>query len=418
MVSLFVGSVLVARGFDEPAVTPSTRPTTQPTTRSAEAAARRVRRAELTDEQYKTLADDLRKTYSKPVEHWPKPLLDPGELDHFTDIGPLPPPPFPDNNPFTKEKETLGRQLFFDPRLSGSGQIACASCHDPDLAWADGRTTSFGHDRMQLRRNAPSVLFSAYMKTQFWDGRSGSLEDQVRSPISSHDEMASNPSSVEKRLNTIPEYREQFKQIFGADRITMLDASKAVATFERALAMRAGKSKFDKFATGDADALSDAAVRGLHLFRTEARCINCHYTPAFTDNEFHNVGLTYYGRELEDLGRYVVTDDPQDVGKFRTPTLRNVGRTRPYMHNGVFDLEGLIAVYNNGMPVPRPTKEQETDPLFPKTDPMLQPLHLNLQDRQDLQAFLESLNEPFYRMRPPRLPPEAPKKDDVKEDPK
>src|SRR3954468_6502732 len=146
MTSLLAGSVLIARGLDEPAVKPTTRPTSRPTTLSAEAAARRVRRPELTDEQYKTLAEDLRATYSKPAEQWPKPMLDPGELDHFTDIGKLPPPPFPANNPYTKEKESLGRQLFFDPRLSGSGQIACASCHDPDLAWADGRTTAFGHD--------------------------------------------------------------------------------------------------------------------------------------------------------------------------------------------------------------------------------------------------------------------------------
>jgi cytochrome c peroxidase len=259
---------------------------------------------------------------------------------------------------------------------------------------------------MQLRRNALSIQHSAYMKSLFWDGRSGSLEDQARNPVSALDEMATTPAALEQRLNAIPEYRQQFKEVFGADRITWEHIAKAITTFERALADNAGRSKFDKFIKGDADALSDSAIRGLHLFRTQARCINCHHSPVFSDNEFHNAGLTYYGREREDLGRYVVTDDAADVGKFRTPTLRNVARTGPYMHNGLFELDGLLAAYNNGMFHPRAeTDEQRNDPMFPKTSPLLRPLHLNRQDMADLRAFLESLSEPVYRMKPPRLPP-------------
>lgn len=413
------GAVVTRLWADEPARTgASNAPATVPAaaqldsttaentdSRAALAAARRaVRRQPLSDEQAKAEAAELRKLYAQPSEQWPKPHVDPGVK--FVELGRLSKPEYPANNPFSKDKVELGKQLFFDARLSGSGQIACASCHDPDLAWADGRTTSFGNVRTKLRRNAPSILFSAYATSLFWDGRSGSLEDQFRAPVLAHDEMNAKPDAVAKRLNELPEYKESFKKVFGADEVTLADAAKAVATFERSIAPTTGRSDFDKFLAGDGAALSDSAVRGLHLFRTDARCINCHNGPAFTDNQFHDLGLSYYGRELEDLGRYDATNEAKDVGKFRTPSLRNVGRTRPYMHNGIFELDAVIRMYNAGMATLVRKPDQKDDPLFPTKDPLLQPLHLNDQDQADLKAFLESLNEPQSRMRPPKLPPE------------
>jgi cytochrome c peroxidase len=373
----------------------------QPTTRPARQVAL-VGQAK-SEKEYLAQAESLRIVYSKPSSEWPKPVLDPG-IEH-REIGALPPPKFPVENSYSKEKELLGRELFFDPRLSGSGQFACASCHDPDLAWADGRTVSFGHDRTALKRNAPSILFSAYAKKLFWDGRADSLEDQFLFPVTANDEMNGNPDSIAKRLNDVQEYRKQFKSVFNADQIKLEDAAKAVATFERGLANLAGRSKFDKFMAGQTNALSDGAVRGLHLFRTSARCMNCHNGPTFSDDKFHDLGLSYYGRrQFEDLGRYKITKDPADVGRFRTPTLRDVERTKPYMHLGIFNLEGTVAAYNNGMATLMPTSAQKGDPLFPKKDPLLKRLGLGSLERADLVEFLKSLGEPPLRIRPPALP--------------
>jgi len=144
-------------------------------------------------------------------------------------------------------------------------------------------------------------------------------------------------------------------------------------------------------------------VRGLHLFRTTARCLNCHNGPMLTDGQFHNEGLTYYGRKLEDLGRYAVTKNPEDVGKFKTPSLRNIARTAPYMHNGLFDLEGVLNMYNAGMATVRRRADQKDDPLFPTKSKLLQPLGLNQTEKADLKAFLEALTETRIRIRPPEL---------------
>jgi cytochrome c peroxidase len=359
-------------------------------------------RPELTDAEYARQAADLRGQYSKPPEQWPPANVDPGV--EFHEIGRLPKVQYPVDNPYDKAKEDLGQELFFDPRLSGSGEIACASCHDPDLAWADGRTVSFGHLRHRLRRNAPSIMFSAYEKTLFWDGRADSLEQQIHSPVTTHTEMDGTPETIVQRLNAVPEYRAEFKAVFGTDDIVMDQIVKALATFERSVAKDAGRSLFDRFLGGRTKVLSDSAVRGLHLFRTTARCIECHNGPLFTDGLYHNLGLSQYGQELQDLGRYEITHDPADVGKFRTPTLRNVVRTRPYMHSGLMELDGVISSYNSGMPTLTRTAKFKDDPLFPTKDPLLKPLGLNSVDKADLKAFLDSLSEPPQRMRPPPLP--------------
>jgi cytochrome c peroxidase len=404
-ISIAVAQIATSVGAAKLPAKATTRPTSvraplEPTARLR--AERLPERPSLTGEQAARRAAELRQAYAKPPAEWPPATVDPGV--EFAEIGLLPPVRYPDDNPYSKEKDELGRTLFFDPRLSGSGQIACASCHDPDLAWADGRTTPFGHDRTNLKRNAPSVLLSAYARPLFWDGRAKDLEDQFHSPVVAHEEMNGDIEAVEKRLGAIPEYRAMFKAAFGIEETGTDAAAKAVATFERSIAKVAGRSDFDKFLKGEQKRLSDSAVRGLHVFRTVGRCMNCHSGPALTDNQFHDLGLSYYGRKYQDLGRYVVTRDPKDVGRFRTPTLRDVARTNPYMHNGLFELDGVIAAYNAGMATLTPRGGQVNDPLFPKKDPLLKPLGLNGQDRDDLKAFLESLSEPKLRVRAPTLP--------------
>ena len=178
----------------------------------------------------------------------------------------------------------------------------------------------------------------------------------------------------------------------------------ALATFQRTL-ISTGRADFDRFLNGDTAKLSDSALRGLHLFRTVARCVNCHHGPTFSDNQFHDLGLSYYGRKFEDLGRYRITKDPKDVGRFKTPSLRNVTRTAPYMHLGLFNLDGVINMYDAGMATLRRKPHEQDDPLFPTKSHLLRPLGLTKQDKADLIAFLESLEEPFRRIRPPELPP-------------
>jgi cytochrome c peroxidase len=367
------------------------------------AAARKPPRKLLTEDEYRQHAAELRATYSQSATNWPAPHLDDEIKPGFRDIGLLPLVTFPTNNPYTDAKAELGKKLFFDPRLSGSGQISCASCHDPDLAFADGRTVSFGHERKELKRNAPTVLNTAFNQTLFWDGRADSLEKQAADVVNNQDEMHSSAEFVKENLGRIPGYTNEFVAVFGTPEVTLARAAQAIATFERTITSRG--NNFDSFLRGDTNAFSDQAIRGLHLFRTTARCINCHNGPNFTDGKFHNEGLTYYGRKYEDLGRYVVTKDPADMGRFKTPSLRNIARTAPYMHNGLFDLDGVLNMYNAGMPTVRRMPEQKDDPLFPVKSSLLQPLGLNKQDLADLKAFLESLTETRLRMRPPELPP-------------
>jgi cytochrome c peroxidase len=366
------------------------------------AAPRRAVRPTLSDEEYKKFADGLRAAYSQPTTNWPAPTIDDEVKPRYVELGLLPPVIYPTNNLFSSAKAGLGKKLFFDPRLSGSGQIACASCHDPDLAWADGRTVSFGHSRKELKRNAPAILNAGQLHALFWDGRASSLERQVRDVVSNEDEMRSGDESVKKTLGNLSGYTNEFAAVFGTPEVSLARAAQAIATFERTIISR--PSLFDAFLRGDTNALNDSAIRGLNLFRTTARCANCHFGPNLSDGLFHNEGLSYYGRKLQDLGRYEVTKQAEDVGAFKTPSLRNISRTAPYMHNGLFDLDGVLNLYNAGMPTLRRNAKQENDPLFPTKSKLLQPLGLNKQDLADLKAFLDSLTELRTRVRPPELP--------------
>ena len=366
--------------------------------------------ASFTTQLTKSIFDDkeaiekLRKTYSSgDISQWEKPELDEEVITDFQDIGVLPKMIFPENNPYSEAKKELGKMLFFDPRLSKSKQISCASCHDPELAWGDGRTISYGHNRQTGKRNSPSLLNIGYHSVFFWDGRAASLEDQALGPITDPVEMASTETISIKNIKKIKGYKPYFREAFGDEKITIERILKAIATYERTITSK--KSKFDSFIEGKSDIFTDEEVIGLHLFRTKARCINCHNTPLFSNQKFHNVGLSYYGRTFEDLGKYNITHKKEDVGKFKTPSLREIGRTAPYMHNGLMpNLEGIIEMYNAGMPRVKPKENQKNDSLFPITDPLLKKLNLTKKEQNALKAFLLTLSSSPRREILPKLP--------------
>lgn len=346
-------------------------------------------------------AAELRDRYSRPPAEWPAPLIDAGVV--WRELGRLPPVEHPADNPHSPAKEELGRRLFFEPRLSLSGDMACASCHDPDLAWADGRTVSFGHLRKPLARNAPTIRNAAFQNHLFWDGRARSIESQVEMVLLNPAEMHVTREHVEASLSASAAYRELFAAAFGDPQVTFDRTARALACFQRTVV--GGHSRFDRFMGGDHAALTDAELIGLDLFRREARCLHCHHGPLFSDGGFHDLGLSYYGRSLEDLGRFQVTHEHGDAGRFRTPSLRDVTRTAPLMHNGLFELSGVLAMYNVGMATLKRQPHHRDDPLFPVKSPLLKPLGLNRQDLEDLQAFLGALEEPRRRVRPPAAEP-------------
>jgi cytochrome c peroxidase len=348
---------------------------------------------------------ELKKLYSSgDYQKWPKPEVDSiVYAQGFEDIGILGKPEFPENNPYTEEKAELGKVLFFDPRLSKSGQISCANCHDPELNWGDARRVSYGEGRQQGNRNAPSLMNIAYSKVFFWDGRAETLEDQASFPIKDAKEMNFHIDLATKRLNKIKGYKPYFKKAFGKEKLTQEEILKAIATFERTLITP--KSKFDRFIEGDSTQLTNKQVEGLHLFRTKARCINCHNTANFADNKFHNIGLTYYGREYQDLGRYNVTEKAENVGEFKTQSLRGAAQNAPYMHNGLFpNLRGVLNIYNAGMPQPKRKENQLNDTLFPTTSKLIQKLNLSKSELDALEDFIMSLSSTGYRMKQPLLP--------------
>ncbi|MBD0830865.1 cytochrome-c peroxidase [Aestuariibaculum sediminum] len=358
------------------------------------------------DDKYTNITH-LKAIYSSGDQSkWPEPNLDSLiEKSKFQDIGALPKVTFPENNPYSKEKEKLGKTLFFDPRLSVSGQIACASCHNPELAWTDNSTRAFGHDRQTGARNSMTILNSGFAHELFWDGRASSLEDQAQFPIKDPVEMNENLGIAVDKIAQIEGYKPLFKEAFGNDSISLKRIQFAIATFERTV--NSYKTRFDKFVEGDSTKLTNQEVLGLHLFRTKARCINCHNTPYFSDNQFHNDGQTLFGTKHEDFGRYNVTKNIEDIGKFRTPTLREVNRTGPWMHHGHFpSLLDVVELYNLGNPAPIQKKYLGTprDSLIPTTSPILQRLDLNKTEIEALIAFMQTLSSSRGRIIIPELP--------------
>ncbi len=305
-------------------------------------------------------------------------------------LGPLPKIPVPPYNLQTDAKVELGKMLFFDTRLSKGNAISCAFCHNPGTGWADARQFSVGVGGGQGGRQAPTVLNTGYQAVQFWDGRAGSLEEQALGPIQNPIEMAETLPSVVKKLKAAPEYKARFREVFGTE-VSAEGIARAIAAFERTVVST--NSAFDKYQAGDKAAMNEAAVRGLALFVGKARCALCHNGPNFTDNRFHNLGVPQVGPLKEDLGRYAVTRQDKERGAFKTPTLRSVALTAPYMHDGVFKtLEAVIEFYDKG------------GGKNPQLDPFMTPLNLTADEKKDLVEFMKALTGEPVALVPPRLP--------------
>lgn len=347
-------------------------------------------------------ARELRAAYRREPSAWPAPHVDPGV--EWREIGLLPHVVHPEDNPFNAAKAELGRLLFFDARLSANGTMACVSCHEPNLGWADGRAVSQPHGRSP-DRNTPTIRNAVFQPHLFWDGRAASLEKQVEDALTNPEEMAADRAEVVRILSGSPGYRKLFEEAFAGRPVTFAAVVDAVACFERTVV--SGRSRFDRFMRGDEAALSDGEILGLDLFRRDARCMNCHHGPTFSDGRFHDLGLSFYGRSNEDLGRHAVTGAADDRGRFRTPTLRDVTSTTPLMHTGMFELPGVLNMYNAGMVTLKRQSYELADASVPVKSPLLKPLGLNRQDLADLAAFLATLEEPRQRVIPPPLPPLA-----------
>lgn len=335
--------------------------------------------------------DELRELYgSGNPALWPKPKLFKQVRKEFQDIGLLPEMTFPKDNPYSKEKEELGRSLFFDEQLSESGKISCATCHRPDKGFADDNMVGIGHNDLEGTRNVMTVLNSGYAKTLFWDGRAATLEEQVKHPIENPVEMNLKMHIALEKVKKNTEYQKEFKKAFGTESISEDQIFKAIATFERTLV--SPKSRFDLFVSGKKDEFSNAEIRGLHLFRTKANCINCHNTPYFSDGQFHNIGLDFFSKNKDDMGRYEFTKNPLDKRKFKTPSLRENRFTKPYMHNGEFpEIRNVLMMYNVGMGKENLTSSQKKDPNFPKKSKMIKRIDLSDDEISDLSAFLRTL---------------------------
>lgn len=328
--------------------------------------------------------------YLGPQASWPAPQFLPGALAR--DVAPLQIPARPRPGSPEFDLAALGAALFDDPLLSASGHFSCESCHHRSLAFADGLPRAFGHGRAEGRRNAIGLTASAFQPQLFWDGRASTLEEQALAPLLHPEEMA-NPSlaDVAARVAAAPQYNARFQQLNLA--VTPENIALALAAFQRGLTRT---TPFDRFLDGSDTALDATARRGLHLFRTKAGCINCHNGPLLSDGGFHNLGLGFPGGRLEDIGRAAVTGNPQDAGRFRTPALRDLGKTAPYMHNGIFpSLEGVVNFYRGGGGRPGagqadPPQDAQSRGLRSVSD-LLQPLELTDQDVADLVAFLRRL---------------------------
>ena len=270
----------------------------------------------------------------------------------------------------------LGQRLFEDPRLSRTGAVSCKTCHDPAFGLSDGRRVSAGVEGRLGNRNSPSILVAATTPALFWDGRAASLEAQALGPIANPLEMDRDPQAVVAELAATPAYAAAFRQVY-PDGVTTANLARAIAAFERTIGP--GPSPHDRWLAGEADAMSPAAVRGREVFR-QNRCMACHKGPDLTDHGFYNVGWGL-DQPSPDPGRAAVTQDPKDVGKFKTPTLRNVQESAPYFHDGrAATLEAVVDYYDKG-----------GNP-HPNLDFRVRPLNLTAADKADLLAFLRSLS--------------------------
>ena len=339
----------------------------------------------------------------------------------------LPALPIPADNPQTTDKIKLGDRLYHDKRLSADGKVSCSTCHAKEKGFTDNLQVSKGFQDQTGTRNAPTVINAAYMTSQFWDGREPDLEGQSKGPfINPVEGGLANHEVLLEKVRADDDYNLAFTKVFGVSgkKIHIDHVAKAIASFERTII--GGNSAFDRYQYGgDKTALSRAAQRGLKLFRNKARCVSCHtieQTQAlFTDNRFHNIGVGFKkikGKEaktasafikkknnsrldldvevltdsnVSELGRFAVTGNITEVGAFKTPSLRNLTLTAPYMHDGSLKtLEEVVDFYNNGGRI------KQNDPLSGFLSGGIRPLKLSKQEKKDLVAFLESLTSPKF----------------------
>jgi cytochrome c peroxidase len=287
----------------------------------------------------------------------------------------LSPVPDPVGNRTTVEKVELGRLLYFDKRLSKDGTISCASCHHPKLGFSNGQRFGVGIGGQLGTRNSPTVYNAAYNNEQFWDGRAKSLEEQALGPITNPVEMGNTTPELLRTLNQIPEYVEAFQKVFNQPKITEWEVQRAIAAFERTILT--GDAPYDRYKAGVQDALSPEALRGLAIFEGKGGCVVCHLGPNFSDNQFHNLGVGTEAKE-PDIGRMALTKRETDWARFKTPTLRNVAVTGPYMHDGSLKtLEEVVAVYEKGGVANK------------NLDPLIRPIALTAEEKADLVAFLK-----------------------------
>ncbi len=339
------------------------------------------------------------------------------------DLG-LPPLEIPLLNPQTEEKVALGKRLFHDKRFSANAQVSCATCHDSGKAFTDHEPVSKGIDQLKGARNAPSVINAAFSKTQFWDGRAPDLETQSIQPMLNPIEMGMHDKqAVLAVIKDDPSYPDQFARVFAIDSsaIDIGHVAKALASYERTLI--SGNAPFDRYYfENDQAAISQAAKRGLSVFFNQAACASCHLLDRgfalFTDHQFHNIGVGYdkiavvleklayqdetdlsvanvqalSGSHASELGRFLVSQRLLDLGAFKTPTLRNIEKTPPYMHDGsLATLEAVVDYYNTGGAVSGARPESRF------IDPRIRPLHLTDQQKSDLVTFMRSLTSPEYQ---------------------
>ena len=285
--------------------------------------------------------------------------------------------PVPEDNPLAPAKVALGRSVFTETGLSRDGRVSCATCHDPRRAFTDGLAVAVGVGRRGGTRNAPTLVNRAYGRSHFWDGRALSLEAQVLEPISNPNELGFSVEEAVRRLATSPAYRARFQFAFGRA-VNATDLARALASYVRTIL--SGNSRFDRYIAGDREALASEERRGLEVFRGKGNCTACHSGPTFSDEEFHNTGVAWRGF-WQDSGRVAITAIETDVGAFKTPTLRDVVLTAPFMHDGsLATLEDVVDYYDRG------------GNRAPGLDRDVRVLRLTSDEKRALVAFLRALS--------------------------
>ncbi len=299
--------------------------------------------------------------------------------------------PYPKGNKPNAARIDLGKKLFFDPRLSGDGNMSCATCHNPALGWSDGLPTAKGVKSKVLGRASPTIFNTAYNSIQMWDGRKKSLEDQAMGPMEATVEMNMNTRKLFKWLNSNKEYVKLFAKAYPGEKIGADTVSKALATYERTAI--SNNSNFDRWVKGDSKAMTPQQVQGFKLFVGKAKCATCHSAPNFTDDGFHNLGLASWGDKNPDMGRYTQRPLRLMKGAFKTPTLREIRRTAPYFHDGsAKTLKDVVKHYVKGGVV--------------KTNlsPNMAKISLNEKEIDAIVAFMNALSSPYLAVTLPELP--------------